>query len=76
MNRCCIGGTDVEKYQIEQVGTDLQIALYAIVIKEFTREAILHEKKRDRYPDVKEKEIVYNITSDNTNEGDAGLLIG
>lgn len=71
-----IGGIGVERYQIEQVATDLQIPLYAIVVKESLQEAITAMKKEISDSASGIIEIVCNIIKTKTDEGDSVLLIG
>ncbi len=71
-----IGGIGVERFQIEQVATDLQIPLYAIVVKESLKEAITVMKKEIADSANGIIEMVYNIIKTRTNEGDSVLLIG
>lgn len=71
-----IGGIGVERYQIEQVATDLQIPLYAIVVKESLQEAITAMKKEIADSASGIIEIVHNMIKTKTSEGDSVLLIG
>ncbi len=71
-----IGGIGVERYQIEQVATDLQIPLYAIVVKESMKEAMTTMKKEIVDSASNIIEMVYNKIKTLTNEGDSVLLIG
>jgi hypothetical protein len=71
-----IGGIGVERYQIEQVATDLQILLYAIVVKESLQEAITAMKKEISDSASGIIEMVCNIIKTKTDEGDSVLLIG
>ena len=71
-----IGGIGVERYQIEQVATELQIRLYAIVVKESMKEAMTTMKKEIADSASNIIEMVYNKIKTLTNEGDSVLLIG
>lgn len=71
-----IGGIGVERYHIEQVVADLQIPLYAIVVKESLQEAITVMKKEISDSASRIIEMVHNIIKTRTSEGDSVLLIG
>lgn len=71
-----IGGIGVEKYQIEEVATRLEIPVYAVIVKQSVQDAITVMRKEiaDAFPKV--TNTVYSVIDDKTLEGQSVLVIG
>ncbi|HEX7033743.1 MAG TPA: DUF1512 domain-containing protein [Nitrososphaera sp.] len=71
-----IGGIGVEKYQIEEVATQMQIPVYAVIVKQSVQDAITLMRKEIADSFDKVTETVYSIIEDKTLEGQTVLIIG
>ncbi|HXG05707.1 MAG TPA: DUF1512 domain-containing protein [Nitrososphaera sp.] len=71
-----IGGIGVEKYQIEEVATQMQIPVYAVIVKQSVQDAITLMRKEIADSFDKATERVYSIIEDKTLEGQTVLIIG
>lgn len=71
-----IGGIGVEKYQIEEVATRLEIPVYAVIVKQSVQDAITLMRKEIADAFEKVTETVYSIIDDKTREGQTVLVIG
>jgi hypothetical protein len=71
-----IGGIGVEKYQIEEVTTRLDIPLFAIVVKQSVEDAITLMRKEifDSLGQV--TETLNSVIQEKTQDGDAVLVVG
>jgi hypothetical protein len=71
-----IGGIGVEKYQIEEVATNLQIPVYAVIVKQSVQDAITVMRKEIADAFEKTTSTVYSVIDDKTSEGQSVLVIG
>jgi hypothetical protein len=71
-----IGGIGVEKYQIEEVATNLQIPVYAVIVKQSVQDAITVMRKEIADAFEKTTQTVYSVIDDKTSEGQSVLVIG
>jgi len=71
-----IGGIGVERFQIEEIATKNNIPLYAVVVKQSLAEAISSMKKEIAETAETVANIVHNIVSEKTKEGDTVLIVG
>lgn len=71
-----IGGIGVEKYQIEEVATQMQIPVYAVIVKQSVQDAITLMRKEIADAFQKVTDTVYSIIDDKTLEGQTILVIG
>ena len=71
-----IGGIGVEKYQIEEVATQMQIPVYAVIVKQSVQDAITLMRKEIADSFEKVTDTVYSIIEDKTLEGQTVLVIG
>jgi hypothetical protein len=71
-----IGGIGVEKYQIEEVATQMQIPVYAVIVKQSVQDAITLMRKEIADSFEKVTDTVYSIIEDKTLEGQTVLIIG
>jgi hypothetical protein len=71
-----IGGIGVEKYQIEEVATHLEIPVYAVIVKQSVQDAITLMRKEIADAFEKVTDTVYSIIEDKTIEGQTVLVIG
>jgi hypothetical protein len=71
-----IGGIGVEKYQIEEVATRLDIPVYAVIVKQSVQDAITVMRKEIADASEKVTSTVYSVIEDNTSEGHGVLVIG
>lgn len=71
-----IGGIGIEKYQIEEVATQLEVPLYAIVVKQSIQDAITVMRKEVFDSCTKVESTMYSLIEEKTNEGDSVLVVG
>ncbi|HEV8405219.1 MAG TPA: DUF1512 domain-containing protein [Nitrososphaera sp.] len=71
-----IGGIGVEKYQIEDVATRLDIPVYAVIVKQSIQDAITIMRKEIADAFEKVTNTVYSVIEDKTSEGQSVLVIG
>ncbi len=71
-----IGGIGVEKYQIEEVATKLEIPVYAIIVKQSVGDAITIMRKEIVDSFDKVTSTVYSVIDDKTSGGQSVLVIG
>jgi hypothetical protein len=71
-----IGGIGVEKYQIEEVATRLEIPVYAVIVKQSVQDAITVMRKEIADAFEKVTNTVYSVIEDKTFEGQSVLVIG
>jgi hypothetical protein len=71
-----IGGIGVEKYQIEEVATKLDIPVYAIIVKQSVGDAITIMRKEIADSFDKVTSTVYSVIDDKTSAGQSVLVIG
>jgi hypothetical protein len=71
-----IGGIGVEKYQIEDVATRLDIPVYAIIVKQSVQDAITIMRKEIADAFGKVTNTVYSVIEDKTAEGQSVMVIG
>lgn len=71
-----IGGIGVEKYQIEEVATNLEIPVYAVIVKQSVQDAITVMRKEIADAFEKTTNTVYSVIDDKTAEGQSVLVIG
>ncbi|HXV45455.1 MAG TPA: DUF1512 domain-containing protein [Nitrososphaera sp.] len=71
-----IGGIGVEKYQIEEVATRLDIPVYAVIVKQSVQDAITIMRKEIADAAEKVTNTVYNVIEDKTSEGQSVMVIG
>ena len=71
-----IGGIGTERFQIEEVATEQNIPIFAIVIKQSAKEAIglMSKDIADQADDVRSQ--IYEMIKENTKEGQSILVIG
>lgn len=71
-----IGGIGVEKYQIEEVATRLDIPVYAVIVKQSVQDAITIMRKEIADAFDKVTNTVYSVIEDKTSEGQSVMIIG
>lgn len=71
-----IGGIGVEKYQIEEVATRLDIPVYAVIVKQSVQDAITIMRKEIADSFDKVTGIVYAVIDERTSKGQSVLVIG
>jgi hypothetical protein len=71
-----IGGIGVEKYQIEEVATKMDIPVYAIIVKQSVGDAITIMRKEIADSFDKVTSTVYSVIDDKTTAGQSVLVIG
>ena len=71
-----IGGIGVEKYQIEEVATRLDIPVYAVIVKQSVQDAITIMRKEIADAFEKVTSTIYSVIEDKTSEGQSVLVIG
>jgi hypothetical protein len=71
-----IGGIGVEKYQIEDVATRLDIPVYAVIVKQSVQDAITIMRKEIADAFGKVTNTVYSVIEDKTAEGQSVMVIG
>jgi hypothetical protein len=71
-----IGGIGVEKYQIEEVATKLDIPVYAVIVKQSVRDAITIMRKEIADSFDKVTSIVHTVIEERTEKGQSVLVIG
>jgi hypothetical protein len=71
-----IGGIGVEKYQIEEVATRLDIPVYAVIVKQSVQDAITIMRKEIADAAEKVTNTVYSVIEDKTSEGQSVMVIG
>ncbi|WP_228369149.1 DUF1512 domain-containing protein [Candidatus Nitrososphaera gargensis] len=71
-----IGGIGVEKYQIEEVATRLDIPVYAVIVKQSVQDAITIMRKEIADAFDKVTNTVYSVIEDKTSEGQSVMVIG
>jgi hypothetical protein len=71
-----IGGIGIEKYQIEDVATLLEIPVYAVIVKQSVQEAITVMRKEIADALDKVTSTVYSVIEDKTSEGQSIMVIG
>jgi len=71
-----IGGIGVEKYQIEEVATKLNIPVYAIIVKQSIQDAITIMRKEIADSFDKVTRTIYSVIEERTSEGESVIIIG
>lgn len=71
-----IGGIGVEKYQIEDVATKLDIPVYAVIVKQSVQDAITIMRKEIANASEKVTSTVYSVIEDRAAEGQSVMVIG
>jgi hypothetical protein len=71
-----IGGIGVEKYQIEEVATRLEIPVYAVIVKQSLQDAITVMRKEIADASEKVTDTIHSVIEDKTFEGQSVLVIG
>ncbi len=71
-----IGGIGVEKYQIEDVATRLDIPVYAVIVKQSVQDAITIMRKEIADASEKVRSTVYSVIEDRAAEGQSVMVIG
>lgn len=71
-----IGGIGVEKYQIEQVATQFEIPVYAVIVKQSVLDAITVMRKEIADSFDKVTDTVHAVIEDKTEEGQSVMIIG
>jgi hypothetical protein len=71
-----IGGIGVEKYQIEDVATKLDIPVYAVIVKQSVQDAITVMRKEIADASEKVANTVYSVIEDRSTEGQTVMVIG
>jgi hypothetical protein len=71
-----IGGIGVEKYQIEDVATKLDIPVYAVIVKQSVQDAITIMRKEIADASEKVASTVYSVIEDRSTEGQTVMVIG
>jgi hypothetical protein len=71
-----IGGIGVEKYQIEEVATQLGIPVYAVIVKQSVQDAITIMRKEIADAFEKVTNTVHSVIEDKTSEGQSVMVIG
>ena len=71
-----IGGIGVEKYQIEEVATKLDIPVYAVIVKQSVQDAITIMRKEIADSFEKVTDIVYAVIDERTVTGQSALVVG
>jgi hypothetical protein len=71
-----IGGIGVEKYQIEEVATKLDIPVYAVIVKQSVQDAITIMRKEIADSFEKVTSVVQSVIEERTTKGQSVLVIG
>jgi hypothetical protein len=71
-----IGGIGVEKYQIEEVATRLNIPVYAVIVKQSVQDAITIMRKEIADSFEKVTNIVHSVIEERSTPGQSVLVIG
>ncbi len=71
-----IGGIGVEKYQIEEVATRLDIPVYAVIVKQSVQDAITVMRKEIAESFEKVTNVVHSVIEERTTAGQSVLIIG
>ena len=71
-----IGGIGTERFQIEDIATNHNIPIFAIVVKQSVKEAITLMTKDIAEKANETRTRVYELIQDNTKPGDTVLVIG
>lgn len=71
-----IGGIGVEKYHIEEAATQLDIPVYAVIVKQSVQDAITIMRKEIFDSFEKASHAVYSVIDDKTAAGQSVLVIG
>ncbi|NWG36851.1 MAG: DUF1512 domain-containing protein [Nitrososphaera sp.] len=71
-----IGGIGVEKYQIEEVATQYNIPVYAVIVKQSVLDAITVMRKEIADSFDRVTDTVHAVIEDKTVEGQSVLIIG
>lgn len=71
-----IGGIGVEKYQIEEVATKLNIPVYAVIVKQSVQDAITIMRKEIADSFDKVTDVVRSVIDERTSKGQSVLVIG
>lgn len=71
-----IGGIGVEKYQIEDVATRLEIPVYAVIVKQSVQDAITIMRKEIADASERVASTVYSVIEDRAAEGQTVMVIG
>src|SRR6185503_4227241 len=71
-----IGGIGVEKYQIEEVATKLDIPVYAVIVKQSVQDAITIMRKEIADSFEKVTNVVQSVIEERTTKGQSVLVIG
>ena len=71
-----IGGIGVEKYQIEEVATRLDIPVYAVIVKQSVQDAITIMRKEISDSFERVTNIVHSVIEERTTEGQSVLVVG
>jgi len=71
-----IGGIGIDRFQIEEIATQQNIPIYAIVVKQSVKESIglMTEDIANKANEVRSQ--VYEMIKDNTKPGESVLVIG
>jgi len=71
-----IGGIGVEKYQVEEVASQFNIPIYAIIVKQSVQDAITIMRKEIANAFERVTNTVYSVIEDRTSEGQSVMVIG
>ena len=71
-----IGGIGVEKFQIEEVATRLNIPVYAVIVKQSVQDAITIMRKEIAASFDKVTNVVHSVIDERTTTGQSVLVIG
>ncbi len=71
-----IGGIGVDKYQIEDAVTRLDIPVYAVIVKQSVQDAITIMRKEIADASEKVRSTVYSVIEDRATEGQSVMVIG
>jgi hypothetical protein len=71
-----IGGIGVEKYQIEEVATKLEIPVFAVIVKQSVRDAITVMRKEIADSFERVTGIIHAVIEERTSPGQSVLVIG
>jgi hypothetical protein len=71
-----IGGIGVEKYQIEQVATQFEIPVYAVIVKQSVLDAITVMRKEIADSFDRVTDTVQAVIEDKTEEGQSVMIVG
>jgi hypothetical protein len=71
-----IGGIGVEKYQIEEVATRLDIPVYAVIVKQSVQDAITIMRKEIADSFERVTNIVHSVIEERTTKGQSVLVVG